>query len=49
MARIPQPCVVDANVLLDLYLSELLRDLFRLSLELVAAGPRYQGTASVRW
>ena len=36
MASVPQPCVVDANVLLDLYLSELLRDLFRLSLDLVA-------------
>lgn len=36
MVSIPQPCVVDANVLIDLYLSELLRELFNLSLDLVA-------------
>ena len=36
MVSIPQPCVVDANVLIDLHLSELLRELFNLSLELVA-------------
>jgi len=32
---IPQPCVVDANVLIDLYLSELLREFFRLPLDLL--------------
>lgn len=36
MVSIPQPCVVDANVLIDLHLSELLRELFNLSLDLVA-------------
>lgn len=36
MVSIPQPYVVDANVLIDLYLSELLRELFNLPLELVA-------------
>jgi len=36
MVSIPQSWVVDANVLIDLYLSELLRELFNLSLELVA-------------
>lgn len=36
MVSIPQPCVVDANVLIDLYLSELLREFFNLSLDLVA-------------
>lgn len=36
MVSIPQPCVVDANVLIDLYLSELLRELFHLPLDLVA-------------
>lgn len=36
MVSIPQPCVVDANVLIDLYLSELLQELFHLSLDLVA-------------
>lgn len=36
MMSIPQPCVVDTNVLIDLYLSELLRELFHLPLDLLA-------------